>query len=129
MVESWRCAVLVVALGVAGCGSATEASSSGSSTSAVALSDGKPAVDEDEAHDRAVDAVADQTFDDVGDTGSCTEDCGGHDAGFEWAKENDVTDSSECGGKSQSFIEGCEAYAQAVDDEAEKIEESGEDET
>jgi hypothetical protein len=31
----------------------------------------------------------------------------GHDAGFEWAEENDV---DSCGGNSQSFIEGCEEY-------------------
>ena len=31
----------------------------------------------------------------------------GHSAGYEWAQENDV---SSCGGKSDSFIEGCEEY-------------------
>lgn len=31
----------------------------------------------------------------------------GHSAGYEWAEENDVDD---CGGNSQSFIEGCEEY-------------------
>jgi hypothetical protein len=31
----------------------------------------------------------------------------GHYAGFEWAEENEV---SSCGGKSDSFIEGCEEY-------------------
>ena len=31
----------------------------------------------------------------------------GHDAGYEWAKENNVT---SCGGNSTSFIEGCEDY-------------------
>lgn len=48
----------------------------------------------------------------VEDSGNyvCTQDCSGHEAGFEWARDNDVTDSSECGGSSQSFIEGCEAF-------------------
>lgn len=41
----------------------------------------------------------------------CTEDCSGHEAGFNWAEENGITDPSDCGGKSDSFIEGCEAYA------------------
>lgn len=42
----------------------------------------------------------------------CTEDCSGHDAGYQWAKEHSVSDESECGGKSWSFEEGCIAYAE-----------------
>ena len=41
----------------------------------------------------------------------CTGDCSGHDAGYEWAGEQGITDPSDCGGNSESFIEGCEAYA------------------
>ncbi|MBY6279786.1 hypothetical protein [Stenotrophomonas maltophilia] len=50
---------------------------------------------------------------DVEDSGNyiCTQDCSGHEAGFEWAQENDITDESDCGGNSMSFIEGCEAFA------------------
>ena len=44
-------------------------------------------------------------------TWECTSDCSGHDAGYEWASENGITNPSDCGGKSASFIEGCEAYA------------------
>lgn len=51
---------------------------------------------------------------------NCTDDCSGHDAGFIWAQDNDVTDSSECGGDSQSFIEGCEAFAQQRQELAEE---------
>lgn len=51
----------------------------------------------------------------VEDTGDyvCTEDCSGHEAGFAWAQEHDFTDAADCGGNSQSFIEGCEAFANA----------------
>ena len=35
------------------------------------------------------------------------QDDGGHDAGFNWAEENNP---SGCDGNSQSFIEGCEEY-------------------
>lgn len=42
----------------------------------------------------------------------CTQDCSGHDAGYNWAEENGITDESDCGGKSWSFIEGCRAYAE-----------------
>ncbi len=39
----------------------------------------------------------------------CTQDCGGHKAGYAWAEENGITDPGHCGGKSWSFIEGCRA--------------------
>ncbi len=42
----------------------------------------------------------------------CTEDCSGHEAGYSWAEENYVSDSYDCDGNSQSFIEGCEAYVE-----------------
>lgn len=38
----------------------------------------------------------------------CTDDCSGHDAGYEWAEEHDITDADDCTGNSQSFVEGCE---------------------
>jgi hypothetical protein len=40
----------------------------------------------------------------------CTEDCSGHEAGYNWAEENGVDDIDDCGGSSNSFIEGCESY-------------------
>lgn len=45
------------------------------------------------------------------DNWDCTHDCSGHEAGYEWAEENGITDPSDCGGYSQSFIEGCWAWA------------------
>ncbi|OAV22979.1 hypothetical protein AO371_1693 [Moraxella catarrhalis] len=45
----------------------------------------------------------------------CTQDCSGHEAGFEWAKENEVGDVVYCEGTSQSFIEGCEAYVREME--------------
>lgn len=50
----------------------------------------------------------------------CTEDCAGHEAGFAWAQENDIEDAADCGGNSMSFIEGCEAFAQERQDEADR---------
>ena len=43
---------------------------------------------------------------------ACTVDCSGHEAGYAWAEEHDITDPDDCGGNSQSFIEGCRAYAE-----------------
>ena len=70
--------------------------------------------DEDAARDEAVSELSGQTFQDVGDTSRCTQDCSGHDAGWQWAQDHDVTDSSECSG-SGSFEDGCEAYVEELD--------------
>jgi hypothetical protein len=42
----------------------------------------------------------------------CTQDCSGHEAGYDWAEENGIEDVSDCGGNSNSFIEGCEEYVE-----------------
>jgi hypothetical protein len=81
----------------------------------------------DVSADAETDAVADlagTTFTDVGDSTSCTFDCGGHDAGYDWAQENEVTDPSDCGGNSASFIEGCEAYGEEIQRRIEQAEEA-----
>ena len=48
----------------------------------------------------------------------CTEDCSGHEAGNAWAEENDVTEPDDCGGNSESFIEGCRSYGEGLKAEA-----------
>ena len=49
----------------------------------------------------------------------CTQDCGGHEAGYAWGEEKGITDPDRCGGKSWSFIEGCKAYAERASAEGE----------
>lgn len=44
----------------------------------------------------------------------CTDDCSGHEAGYEWAEEHNIEDPDDCGGSSQSFTEGCQAYAEEL---------------
>lgn len=46
----------------------------------------------------------------------CTQDCSGHDAGYRWAEDNDLTDPDDCGGKSWSFEEGCRSFAEERQD-------------
>lgn len=58
----------------------------------------------------------------------CTQDCSGHEAGYEWAETNDITDPEDCGGNSNSFIEGCQAYAEEMGEEEEEDSEDSEDE-
>ena len=42
----------------------------------------------------------------------CTKDCSGHKAGYEWAERKGIDDPADCGGKSNSFTEGCRAWAE-----------------
>ena len=42
----------------------------------------------------------------------CTDDCSGHEAGYEWAEENGIESTDDCGGNSDSFIEGCESFVE-----------------
>lgn len=42
----------------------------------------------------------------------CSEDCSGHEAGYEWAEDNNIRDEYDCDGNSDSFIEGCRIYVQ-----------------
>lgn len=74
-----------------------------------------PEAQSEAALETAVESLEGSTYDDAGAPYGCTDDCSGHDAGYAWAQENGVTDSSECVGDSQSFIEGCEAYVDAVE--------------
>ncbi len=49
----------------------------------------------------------------------CLDDCSGHQAGYQWAEEHGIDDPDDCDGNSDSFIEGCQAYAQEQVDESE----------
>ena len=42
----------------------------------------------------------------------CTEDCSGHEAGYEWAEDNGITDEYDCNTYSTSFDEGCRVYVE-----------------
>jgi hypothetical protein len=52
-------------------------------------------------------AIAD-TF----DGNDCTEDCSGHEAGYQWAEDNEIDDAVSCSTPSNSFNEGCESYVE-----------------
>ena len=53
------------------------------------------------------------SYRDAHGSSGCTEDCSGHEAGWRWARRHHVTDPDRCGGNSESFKEGCRAYAGA----------------
>ena len=106
-----RFAIIALALALTACGSEPASST-------------MPARYAEAPGEQDVPALDHQNFEDIGATSECTDDCSGHDAGFEWAKDHDILDSSNCGGKSQSFIEGCEAYAEAAGGEVDDDESS-----
>lgn len=68
----------------------------------------------------AEEAVSGTTYADQGRPYGCTDDCSGHDAGYEWAQENEVNDPDDCGGNSLSFQEGCRARAEAYQEAREE---------
>lgn len=68
------------------------------------------------------------TYQDQRGSWGCTDDCSGHDAGYEWAQENGIEDAGDCGGNSDSFIEGCEAYAEDLESELDSELDNGIDE-
>lgn len=53
----------------------------------------------------------------------CTNDCSGHEAGYEWGEENGIDDPDDCDGNSESFIEGCRSYAEEQQEELSRSEE------
>ena len=42
---------------------------------------------------------------------SCTTDCSGHEAGWNWSEAREISSPENCHGNSASFVEGCEAFA------------------
>lgn len=41
----------------------------------------------------------------------------GYEAGYNWAEDKGINDPGECSGNSESFIEGCQAYAEEQQNE------------
>lgn len=85
--------------------------------------------DEDQAREDARSDLEGTTYADAGAPYGCTEDCSGHEAGFEWAQQNEVSDTTDCGGNSDSFREGCEAYAEALEEAVEEKRDEAQAET
>ena len=108
--------LLSVSLACAGCGSGDAGSAYDEREE---TSEERADFNEDSARDDAVSDLSGQSFQDVGDTSRCTDDCSGHDAGWQWAQDNDVTDSFECSG-SGSFEDGCQAYVEELDSRVEE---------
>ncbi len=42
---------------------------------------------------------------------ACGDDCTGHQEGYSWASAHNISDPMDCRGTSETFIEGCRAFA------------------
>lgn len=120
MPKVWAFIVLIALSGASGCGSGSSLDKARSEEDLSYVSESR---DEDLAQEAAygyyaadegasVSEGADQEEARTFNGYTCTEDCSGHEAGYEWAAENGISDPGDCGGNSNSFIEGCEAYAE-----------------
>ena len=49
----------------------------------------------------------------------CTQDCSGHEAGYDWADRNNIQNENDCHGNSNSFSEGCRAWVEEHQDNEE----------
>jgi hypothetical protein len=89
---------------------------SGSTSDTQSDASGSSAPDSAEtARQNAIDELEGETYEDVMGSGDCTQDCSGHNAGWEWAKTHEILDPDECSGNSDSFIDGCKAYGEEVE--------------
>lgn len=83
-----------------------------------AFSDEAGEFDEDAAREAARAELASGTYEDAGSPYGCTDDCSGHNAGWEYA-----ANGNDDGGQSnsQSFDEGQIAYEEAVEERVEEM--------
>ena len=121
-----RVSVLVVILLAAtvliSCGQAQTGSSTAAKSRAYPQQVSSRGLEPDEAREAAADELAGYTYEDLGEPYGCTQDCSGHEAGVAWAQENGIVYPEDCGGRSESFEEGCLAYAEAVEARAAELE-------
>jgi hypothetical protein len=57
-------------------------------------------------------ASAAYTYANSFDAYQCSGDCSGHQAGYDWAEQNQIDDESSCSTPSNSFNEGCASYVE-----------------
>ena len=108
--KAWCAALLMIGVSISGCSATNEydedAGQEYEDTADGEQRGGETYLDFDERRDKL-----EGSQDEVGGYG-CTEDCSGHDAGYQWAADRGVDDPGDCGGNSWSFEEGCRSYAE-----------------
>ncbi len=80
--------------------------------------------DEDEAREKAEDDLQGETYRSVGRPYGCTEDCSGHDAGFQYRANNRYGGRIAGDYDARSFRQGQQAYDDEVDRRVEEAQEA-----
>lgn len=78
----------------------------------------REAFDEDRAKDTAEAEVSGESYTSIGAPYGCTEDCGGHEAGFRFRSDNGYAGYNA---DSPSFNEGGRAFDEAVDERVDEM--------
>lgn len=115
-------AAIIMIVTLASCGSSEEEADRHIVEGSSHIFDSNGEFDEESAKADAIANVSEMSFENVGDTGLCTDDCSGHEAGFEWTRDNDPENLDGCSYEDgDSFYEGCTAFHEAVEDEVEDM--------
>lgn len=85
---------------------------------AEAIEEDREPFDEDAAREEAERQVESDSYAGIGAPYGCTSDCSGHEAGFEWRRDNGYVTA----GNSRSFEEGAQAFEDEVDSKVEEME-------
>ena len=56
------------------------------------------------------------TYEEVEGSVDCSQKCSDQAAGFAYAQAHDIENDADCNNPSRSFVEGCEAYGQEIDE-------------
>ena len=127
-----RSFVLTAAISLSSCGSGESDYSQDSSyqltgnysdeeeQSTGAFKDEREPFDEDAAREEAEQQVSSDSYTSIGSPYGCSTDCSGHEAGFEWRRDNGYV----TGGNSRSFEEGAQAFEDEVDNKVEEMEDN-----
>ena len=78
----------------------------------------REAFDEDRARDAAEAEISGESYTSVGAPYGCTDDCSGHEAGFQYRSENGYAGENE---DSPSFNEGGKAFDDAVEERVDEM--------
>ena len=75
---------------------------------------GRIPVEEDEIQEDAEGELSDATYRQLAGPSACSTDCATRQAGFNWARDNDIENPGDCSGLEPPRAAGCRAYAQAL---------------
>jgi hypothetical protein len=70
--------------------------------------------EEDEIEEDAQGELSGATYRRLAGPSACSTDCATRQAGFDWARDNDIENPADCRGLAPPRAAGCRVYAQAL---------------